>query len=137
MVRQGNVSDIAFVLAVEESLFSDPWSADAISAHLTSPHLTLLICEEAGERQGYLLGSFIAPEGEIFRVATLPAFRRRGVGEALCRAHLSRCGTCYLEVRRTNTAARALYERLGFVLTGERRDYYKNPREDACLYRWQ
>ncbi len=137
MVRQGNETDIPFVLAAEALLFPDPWQADAVAAHLSAAHLTLLIYETMGERQGYLLGSLIPPEGEIYRVATLPEYRRRGVGEALCRAHLEQCGSCYLEVRRSNTAARALYERLGFVPVGERRDYYKNPREDACLYRWQ
>ena len=137
MVRQGNETDISFVLAAEKLLFSDPWQESAIAEHLVSSHLVFFVFEEEGERQGYLLGSLIPPEGEIYRVATLPSYRRRGVGEALCRAHLATCDSCYLEVRRGNKAARALYERLGFVLVGERRDYYKNPREDACLYRWQ
>ena len=39
------------------------------------------------------------------------------------------------EVRKSNLAARALYEKLGFSLIGERKNYYKDPTEDACLYR--
>ena len=36
-------------------------------------------------------------------------------------------------VRRSNTAARSLYEKLGFCVTGERKGFYKNPKEDAVL----
>jgi ribosomal-protein-alanine N-acetyltransferase len=38
-----------------------------------------------------------------------------------------------LEVRRSNVAARSLYEGLGFHVEGTRRDYYQEPREDALI----
>jgi ribosomal-protein-alanine N-acetyltransferase len=38
-----------------------------------------------------------------------------------------------LEVRRSNEAARILYERLGFAVEAIRPDYYTNPREDALI----
>ena len=90
---------------------------------------------EDGELLAYILGRVIAPEGEIYRVAVSPAYRKKGVAAALCGALLSLCEQCDLEVRRSNLAARALYESLGFSLVGERKNYYKDPTEDACLYR--
>ena len=45
----------------------------------------------------------------------------------------SRCLT--LEVRASNEPARALYEKLGFVQVGLRKNYYRNPREDALILR--
>ena len=134
-VHVGGAADIPDVIAIEKAVFSDPWCYEAVSAHVDSGHLVFLVLEEAGRVIGYLLGSLIPPEGEIYRVAVSPAQRRRGVGRVLCEAFLSRTEACYLEVRRGNTAARALYESLGFLLVGERKNYYKNPTEDACLYR--
>lgn len=134
-VRQGTASDISFVCAVEKAVFSDPWGEETVAAHVEQAHLTLLIAERDGVPVGYLLGSLIPPEGEIYRVAAHPDCRRSGVGRALGLYFLSLADAAYLEVRKSNTAARALYEKLGFSLVGERKNYYRNPTEDACLYR--
>ena len=137
MVRQGTDADISFVAETEKRIFPDPWQKEDVADFLSKEHLRLFVWEDSGIPLGYLLGSVILPEGEIYRVAVLPEARRRGAGEALCRMLLSECDTVYLEVRRGNASARALYEKLGFALTGERKNYYKNPTEDACLYRWE
>ena len=39
----------------------------------------------------------------------------------------------YLEVRKSNTAAQRLYEKLGFVSAGVRKNFYEKPSEDAVL----
>ena len=44
-------------------------------------------------------------------------------------------GAVFLEVRESNRAARALYEKWAFLESGRRRGYYKDPEEDAILYR--
>ena len=134
-VRLGTEADVPFVAATEAEIFPDPWRAEDIAAHVDSGHLVFFVAERAEEACGYLLGMHIPPEGEIYRVAVLPAYRRQGVGAALCEALVSRCNLCDLEVRRSNAPARALYESLGFSLVGERKNYYKDPMEDACLYR--
>jgi ribosomal-protein-alanine N-acetyltransferase len=48
---------------------------------------------------------------------------------------LQRRGVCrvLLEVRKSNTPAIRLYEKLGFSMLGIRRDFYERPREDACM----
>lgn len=135
VVRAGRPEDVPFVSALERAVFSDPWSESAVAAHTDGAHLCFYIAEWAGERCGYLLGSLIPPEGEIYRVASLPTMRRRGIGDALCARFLCEAQEAYLEVRKSNLAARALYEKLGFSLIGERKNYYKDPTEDACLYR--
>ena len=137
MVRKGEQKDIPFVTETEERIFSDPWGREDVAAYLTAPHLRLWVFDVDGKAVGYLLGSVIPPEGEIYRVAVLPEARGQGAGEALCCALLSECALVYLEVRKGNRPARTLYEKIGFSLTGERKNYYKNPTEDACLYRWE
>ena len=134
-IRLGTEEDVSSVCALEALAFPDPWSETDVAAHRKEAHLCFLVFEEEGEVRGYLLGSCIPPEGEIFRVASHPSFRRRGIAEALCTEFFSLCEITLLEVRRSNLAARALYEKLGFSLVGERRSYYKDPTEDACLYR--
>ena len=72
------------------------------------------------------------------RVGVLPKYRRQKLGEALVKHMLSDFQTqgverVFLEVRRSNVPAIALYEKLGFSVLGVRRAYYENPKEDALV----
>ena len=76
----------------------------------------------------------------MMNLAVDPDCRRKGLGKELIlsliealRQRGSRCLT--LEVRDSNAPARALYEGLGFQEIGRRRNYYRNPREDALIYK--
>jgi ribosomal-protein-alanine N-acetyltransferase len=80
--------------------------------------------------------SIAADEGYILNVAVLPEYRRKGIGEALVRYVITGFGDLAfvtLEVRPSNTAAVALYQKLGFERVGERKNYYRNPDENALL----
>ncbi len=76
----------------------------------------------------------VADELTILHVVTHPAHQRAGHGEALVRAALAHArhagARTLLEVRRSNTPALRLYEKLGFTVTGERAGYYADG-EDA------
>jgi ribosomal-protein-alanine N-acetyltransferase len=80
------------------------------------------------------LGRGAADEVEILLVAVVPHARRRGVGRALVEALLADAGArrAHLEVRASNRAAIALYERTGFVAAGVRKRYYADG-EDALV----
>ena len=133
-VRPATLCDLPLLLSAEAACFSDPFSENAIRGFYQNGWGLSLIAEEEGEPLGYLLATLIDGEGEVARVAALPERRRRGAAEALLRHLLSLSESCYLEVRRSNAPARALYEKLGFVPVGERKGYYKSPAEDAVLY---
>ena len=127
---------LSFLADMEARVFSDAWSGGALASHLLSPtSRTLLALSEEGHPIGYLLGSVIFPEGEVYRVAALPEARRMGVASALLCAFLREIPVCFLEVREGNASARALYEKHGFSLIGERKNYYKDPKENACIYK--
>ena len=73
-------------------------------------------------------------------VAVHPDYRRKGIAEALVaelvealKKRESHCLT--LEVRASNEPAKALYEKLGFTQVGLRKNYYRNPKEDALILR--
>ena len=86
----------------------------------------------------YVIGRVIAPEGEIYRIATDPAFRRRGIAYRLLdyavKCEKGRGLEClFLEVRESNIPAKNLYKSYGFKEMGIRKSYYKDPVENAVL----
>ncbi len=87
---------------------------------------------------GYLGLWYMIDEAHIVAVATDPALRRRGIGEllvaeALELARARDAQTVTLEVRVSNTAAQALYEKYGFRRLGLRKRYYTDNNEDALI----
>jgi len=90
-------------------------------------------------REGVVIGAavawVVADEVHVLDVATDPGHRRQGVGRALVRdlvelARAHHAGHMYLEVRRSNVAAIALYRDAGFAAVGFRVRYYADD-EDA------
>ena len=93
---------------------------------------------EEGRLTGAVASREVAGETEILNLAVSSEWRRRGIGRQLMQTALeeaasSRVGRVFLEVRESNTGAREFYYRLGFSLDGRRRNYYRNPAEDALL----
>ncbi len=88
----------------------------------------------------FLGAHVIGDEAEIVNLATYPAYRRLGLAAALIEAlFFSHPGLkqVFLEVRASNAAAQALYEKMGFSRYAVRRNYYEKPDEDAILMRYQ
>ena len=91
-------------------------------------------------RSGADQPSFV-DEWEIENVAIAPDARRRGlgtrlVGELLTMAQAQAASAVFLEVRESNHAARALYEKWAFVESGRRAKYYRDPEEDAIVFKF-
>ena len=132
--------DIPAVCAIEQAVFADAWSEQTVTDSFESPFgVWLVVRGEDGVPKAYLGGMCIAGEAEIYRVAAHPEHRRQGLGEQLVRALAAMNGVdaIFLEVRRSNAPARALYEKCGFTVCGERKNYYEHPTEDAVLMRWE
>ena len=94
--------------------------------------------DENGNVVAYVLGRLIAPEAEIYRVAVRMDKRRRGIGYRLLDyAVKSERGhgleSVFLEVRASNVPARNLYRSYGFSEIGERKNYYRDPTENAII----
>ena len=87
---------------------------------------------------GYATYSILYETAELYNIAVSPQCRRFGIGRALLENVIDHCravqaDNLFLEVRRSNESARAMYERFGFVYDSVRKNYYKNPTEDALL----
>jgi ribosomal-protein-alanine N-acetyltransferase len=101
----------------------------------------VLVVEEGAEVVGFIVGKKIDHECEIENIAIAGAARRRGLGARLLGEFLElvreRGGQeIWLEVRESNLAARALYEKWAFVEAGRRKAYYREPTEDALILKF-
>ena len=131
---------VAAIAGIEKLCFSDPWSENSIAYELTSRLSHWLVAVEDGEVVGYIGSQSVLGESDMMNVAVHPDHRRKGIAEALVNtlsADLkARDNVCLtLEVRASNDPAIALYEKLGFVQVGLRKNYYRNPKEDALILR--
>lgn len=100
-----------------------------------------IVREETDRRiVGYVLFWLVYDELHLMNLVVDPAWRRRGIGEKLLRFALETgerraVRTATLEVRASNLSAQSLYKKLGFYQDGIRRSYYREPKEDALLFR--
>ena len=136
-MESAHVSQVA---QLEKLCFSAPGSENSISSELTNPLSCWLVALDGDRVAGYVGSQTVLDESDMMNIAVDLQYRRQGIAQALveelvkCLARKgSRCLT--LEVRASNAGAIALYGKLGFVQVGLRKNYYRNPREDAMILR--
>jgi ribosomal-protein-alanine acetyltransferase len=138
-VRRFEARDIPH--AQEISRLSPQAAAWSDESHLAIDRAGQLawVVESSSGLCGFLIARRVASdEAEILNLAVATSTRRKGNGTALLRACLAefsrlRVQRVFLEVRESNAAAIAFYEKHTFVRTGRRPDYYQDPREAAVL----
>ena len=136
-------ADLDQVMAIGRDPCLSRWSRHQFATELQVINGLQLVAVilETGQIAGYLISRYIAGEGELLHLGVHSGSRRQGVGTGLV---TRLCGwlthkgasACYLEVRRSNRAARSLYLQCGFQVEGIRPNYYRTSREDAVLMRW-
>jgi ribosomal-protein-alanine N-acetyltransferase len=123
-------SDMDRILEIEAQAFpKSPYSRSMFTSLYQSNPATFLVYGEE-EILGYLV---YTPDGHIVSIAVDPCHRRKGIGTQLVR-EVVRNSTgefIWVEVRETNTGARAFYETLGFRKKGVVPRYYGT--EDALV----
>ncbi len=134
--------DLDQVMAIEERSFSTPWTRNLFLAEFRNRQISLMLVALSGavgrEVVGYIVCWVFVDEVHLLDLATNETFRRQGIGRRLVHAALRTAyqwgaRKAFLEVRRSNAAAFALYEGLGFRQTQVRSEYYENPVEDAIV----
>ena len=139
-ITQMTSAHVAQVAELEKICFSDPWSEKSVASELTNPLSLWLVALDGETVAGYIGSQSVMGESDMMNVAVHPDHRRQGVAETLVTELVSalaekgnHCLT--LEVRASNAPAISLYEKLGFARIGLRRNYYRNPKEDALILR--
>src|SRR5213076_2109009 len=130
-------ADLPQVIAIERRSFPTPWSLAMFVLELSKPGGVCLAARRDGVLVGYLICSRYDTVWHVMNVAVDPDVRRTGVATTLLLELLERVGDegarFTLEVRTSNAAAIALYERFGFRAAGTRRRYYQDNGEDALI----
>ncbi len=131
-------SDAMYIEGLEKICFSAPWSKQAlIESAKSGTHF--FVAEVCGKVAGYIGINTVLDEGYITNIAVFPEFRKMGVGAALL-CHTEKfakdTGLSFitLEVRESNIAAISLYKKFGFELSGQRKNFYVSPKEDALIF---
>lgn len=127
MIRETKPADIDSVYRVEEESFSRTWSKSSLESELEKETCEFLVFECDGVVAGYIIFWYILDEGEVGHIAVKQACRRKGIAVKLLNECINRhpeVRNIYLEVDKTNAGAICLYRKLGFLTTGEIKDYY-------------
>jgi ribosomal-protein-alanine N-acetyltransferase len=135
VLRAARTLDLPALVELERLAFAVPnWPADTFLRY------DCTVAEVSGQLAGFLVSREIfagdvtvLPEREILNLAVAPPYRRAGLATLLMRFEFRNNAIFTLEVRESNLAARALYERHGFVEISRRRGYYDNPIETAIV----
>ncbi|HKS73423.1 MAG TPA: ribosomal protein S18-alanine N-acetyltransferase [Terriglobales bacterium] len=147
LIRSATPADIPVMIQLEKhSATAGHWSREQyeqVFAAKESPSMrqvSILVIQVDNKVVGFLAARSVDPEWEIENIAIQGEARRRGLGSRLVGQLIdlarAKGGTAVLlEVRESNRAARSLYEKWAFVENGRRRGYYRDPEEDAILYR--
>lgn len=136
--RKVEKEELTKVAQLEQLIFSDAWSLRSLTETWQTKEAVIYGAFEENVLVGYAILYCVLDEGELVRIAVAPDYRRQGVADGLfaeifiCCQSMSVC-RMFLEVRKSNESARALYEKQGFVVDGCRKNFYEAPTEDAIL----
>ena len=132
---------VAQVAELEKICFgSAAWSEKCIASELENALSLWIVAVEDEKVLGYVGSQTVIDETDMMNIAVHPDYRRQGIARELVaqlveelKLRQSRCLT--LEVRASNEPAKKLYKMLDFEEIGIRKNYYRNPKEDALILR--
>ena len=136
--RRSIPKDATGIARLEEEIFPDAWSYRDVQDLICTEGGMCFTAVDGDEVIAYVIGRLIAPEGEIYRVAVTPSRRQRGIGYRLLDYAVKTSKgqgleRLFLEVRSKNVPAINLYRAYGFKEIGTRKNYYKDPQDDAIV----
>ncbi len=138
VIEKMTARDIAVVAQMEEKHFVTPWRQGDLEATLQYGNTAFYVAKCEDNIVGYISRSYSYETADILTVCVASAYRKQGVASLLLE-HLEKelrllgVTRVFLEVRESNLAARALYEKNGYVFVNKRIRYYTNPVEDAWV----
>ena len=138
-IREMTEEDIKEIAELEKECFSEPWSENSLRDELANETARFYVLRDSEKLLGYIGANNICNEVYITNVAVNSKCRGKGYGKILVKhlikqSEAERAFFITLEVRKSNENAIKLYEKCGFKLIGERKNFYSKPTEDALIY---
>jgi ribosomal protein S18 acetylase RimI-like enzyme len=140
-ISPATAAAIPFILSIQHACASAAqWKHEDYATAIAQPDRLVLIAEKDSKIFGFVVAYTGIPEWELENIAVAPDVRRCGVGHALITALIERArqgGATEIrqEIRESSTAAQKLGLSAGFIQEGRRPDYYRDPVEDALLFK--
>lgn len=137
-IRKAVRADASEFARIEKECFTRPWDENAFNESFDNGCSVFFAAEDESNIVGFIGADDIGGEVYISNVAVCEGFRRKKIGSALVSAMTDYCEKSKarfvtLEVRISNAAAIALYEKNGFENLGRRKNFYSAPVEDAFI----
>lgn len=137
---QMNTSHVPQIAELERLCFHDPWSENSIASEVKNALSLWFVAIENDVVVGYVGSQTVLGETDMMNIAVHPDYRKKGIGTGLILTlihELKQRGShsLMLEVRVSNEPAISVYKKLGFAEVGRRKNYYRNPKEDALILR--
>jgi ribosomal-protein-alanine N-acetyltransferase len=134
-------ADLPYVIEIENLSYPNPWHLSSFKGEIENRPISnpyVIVFKPLDKVIGYVIYWHIRNEVQISNIAISPDYRGMGIGERGLRLviqDIKKKGVefVFLEVRPSNLSARHLYDKLGFVMLGLRKGYYRNPSEDAIV----
>lgn len=137
-IRPMRLSDLKWVLEIEETSFPRPWSMNSFATQLAMNTSECLVAEEDTRVVGYIIATSYVEVWHMLDLAVHEEYRRQYIATDLIETLLDLCSQnkhrgFTLEVRKSNRGAIKMYESFGFICTGLRKGYYRDNGEDALI----
>ncbi len=136
-IRLMKKSDLAQVFNIETMCFPSPWPMQAFEESLLYNESLILYDLQTNEILAFFIGIGVQDEYNVCNIAVDVKHQNKGLAfyflNKIIELHLKRYDKYFLEVRKTNKSAIALYHKLGFKVVYIRSRYYSNPVEDALV----
>jgi ribosomal-protein-alanine N-acetyltransferase len=135
--RSGDANALAKIL--KNATEAAQWPLESYERMTLLPGAVALVCEVDTGVTGFLIARQVADEAEVLNLAVRTEARRQGQASALLAAAFDQFRNSgvlrvFLEVRESNQPAIAFYTKQGFVPSGRRKAYYRDPVQDAiCM----
>lgn len=139
-LRPMDEADLPQVIDIERRAYAFPWTEGIFRDCLSVGYSAWIVASPSEEVLAYAVMSMAVGEAHVLNLCVEPAYHQQGLGRFLL-AHLRAVARAagmdimLLEVRKSNTAAIALYQSMGFHKLGVRKAYYpaRDGSEDALL----
>ncbi len=141
-IREMTLEDIDAVFEIEKEQFTVPWTKQSFIKDFSENFCAnYFVAVKDGELAGYIGLWHVITEGHMTNIAVAKKFEGLGIATMLMQkivdfAIEKEMIGITLEVSTINEKALSIYKKFGFVIEGERKEYYEVSKED-CYIMWK